>query len=110
MVICIDRYVAIVYPLIYENKPTDRCVAVMLFAAWLTGTVLSMSILMWAVTADQVRCTTVPAVVPPTFTFLVGALDYYSVLVFLAVGYWKILHIAWRRHQCRYRRLCVFSW
>lgn len=48
----VDRYVAIVHPLVYEQKMTETSINWMIFATWFVGTVHAFSFSFWALKAD----------------------------------------------------------
>jgi len=93
IIVAIDRYVAIVYPLEYETRITDRVVTAMICASWLFGSACAMSFMFWLINADPDKC----SLVPVKYFFL-------DVCIFIIVGavvvfvYVKILFVAWHHH------------
>jgi len=89
IVVSAERYIAIVYPLHYETKFTDRTLKWALFAAWATGIFLGMTHVLWLINADLSKCTLIPAQY-----HLVDVLAYISTFISLFVCYGKILVIS----------------
>ena len=94
ILISVERYIAVVYPLQYENKFTDRTLKWALFAVWTTGILIGMTYMLWLINADLRRCTLIPAQYQ-----LVDVLCYISVCISLFICYGKILVIAWRQRR-----------
>ena len=98
VIIGIDRYVAIVYPLIYEEKVTDGVVKWMICLTWLAGILLGMASVLWAANVDAVACKVSPDVVPVIYTLVSDLLYYFVVSFFLVVVYSKVLLVVRRHH------------
>ena len=94
ILISVERYIAIVYPLHYETKFTDRTLKWALFAVWATGIFLGMTHALWLINAELNMCSLIPAPY-----HLVDALAYTPVCVCLFFCYGKTLAIAWRRSR-----------
>ena len=54
ILISIERYIAIVYPLKYETKFSDRALKLALSAVWVAGIIMGMSWAVWLINADAV--------------------------------------------------------
>ena len=61
IVISVERYIAIVYPLHYESKFSDRRMKMAISAAWAAGIVVAMTFAFWLIDADRRRCVLIPA-------------------------------------------------
>ena len=92
ILISVERYIAVVYPLHYETKFTDRTLKWALFAVWITGIFVGMTYALWLINADLHKCTLIPAEYQ-----LVDVIAYLSVCISLFVCYGKILSISWRQ-------------
>ena len=55
ILISVERYIAIVYPLHYESKFTDRTLKCAISAAWVAGITVPMAWLLWLIDADLNR-------------------------------------------------------
>jgi len=89
------RYIAIVYPLQYENKFTDRTLKLSISAVWATGILSEMSFSLWVINADLSKCDLIPVQY-----HLVGVLFcYVPVCITMFACYGKILAIAWRQRR-----------
>ena len=95
ILISVERYIAIVYPLHYETKFTDRTFKWALFAVWATGIFVGMTFALWLINADLQICTLIPA----QYHLLFDALVYIPVCVSLFFCYGKTLAIAWRHSR-----------
>ena len=60
VVISVERYIAIVYPLHYETKFTDRCMKMAIAGAWAAGIIVGMTFALWLINADQRKCVLIP--------------------------------------------------
>ena len=95
ILISVERYVAIVYPLHYESRFTDRTLKWALFAAWVIGILVNMTWLLWLINADLSKCDLVPA----QFHLLDVVFGYIPVCISMIICYGKIILIAWRQRQ-----------
>jgi len=94
ILISVERYIAIVFPLHYETKFTDRTLKWSVSACWVCGTVLEFSFAFWLIDADLGKCN----LVPPQY-YLVEILGYVPASVCLFTLYGRILAVAWRHRQ-----------
>jgi len=94
ILISVERYIAIVYPLHYETKFNNRTLKWALFAAWVTGIFFGMTYALWLINADHRKCSFIPAAY-----HLVDLLGYIPVCISLFICYGKIISIAWRRRR-----------
>ena len=95
IVISIERYIAIVYPLHYETKFTDRTMNLAIAAAWVAGVLLGMTFALWLINADLQKCDLIP--VP--YHLLEVVTGYIPVCILMFIVYGKILTIWWRQHK-----------
>ena len=95
MLISVERYIAIVYPLHYETKFTDRTVKWSISACWVSGILLMMTFNFWLIDADLRKCDLVPA----EYYLLGIAAGYIPVCISMFISYGKILAISWRQRQ-----------
>jgi hypothetical protein len=93
IVVAVDRYVAVVHPLQYEVKMTDRVVHWMIAVAWFAGFTCAMGNVMWLINADLIKC----VIIPVGYNFL-DTSNYILVIVVVFPVYVKILLVAWRQH------------
>jgi len=92
----VERYIAIVYPLHYETKFTDRTVKWAIGAAWVAGILFPMTWLLWLINADLRKCNLIPV----HFLLTDTALLYAPVCISMLICYGRILAISWRqRHR-----------
>ena len=63
VLISVERYIAIVHPLHYETKFTDRTLKWSLFAVWATAIFVGMTYALWLINVDLRKCTLIPAFV-----------------------------------------------
>jgi hypothetical protein len=89
IVICVDQYVAIVHPFLYETKLTDRVIVMMIGAAWVVGALLGGSYAMWLIRINSPAC----PVMPRTYQ-IIDILLYGLVSIVIFAAYTKILHVA----------------
>jgi len=95
LLISVERYIAIVYPLHYETRFTDRTVKWAIFSCWVSGILLMMTFNFWLINADLRKCVLVPAEY-----YLLGIVAaYLPVCISMFVSYGKILAISWRQRQ-----------
>jgi len=95
ILISVERYVAIVYPLHYETKFTDRTVKWAISACWVSGILLMMTFNFWLINADLRKCSLIPA----QYYLVAVFLAYLPVCISMFVSYGKILAISWRQRQ-----------
>lgn len=73
----------------------------MIFGAWFSGLIISISFSFWAIVAVRTprsACLYVPSVIPTYYTYLWDVGKYYVSLLILIVMYGRILCVAWRHH------------
>jgi len=93
--ISVERYIAIVYPLQYEDKFTDRTLKRALSACWAAGSLYAMLWLLWFINADLRKCDLIPAQYHISEMFLL----YLPVCISMFISYGKILAISRRHHK-----------
>jgi len=95
ILVSVERYIAIVYPLHYETKFTDRTVKWAIFTIWVTGIIVSMMWLLWLINVDVRKCDPIPGqyYVIEVFVF------YIPVCITMFTCYGKILLISWRHRR-----------
>ena len=91
----VERYIAIVYPLHYETKFTDRTLKCAISAAWMTGILVAMTWLVWLINANLNGCVLVPGQV----YLLEVVIFYIPVCITMFICYGRILIISWRQRQ-----------
>ena len=94
ILISVERYIAIVYPLHYETKFTDRTVKWAISACWVIGILMSMTFSLWLINADLRKC----VLIPVQYNLLALVASYLPVCVSLFTCYGKIFAIS-RRHR-----------
>jgi len=97
LLISAERYIAIVYPLHYENKFIDRMVKWAISACWVSGILISMTFGLWLINADLRKCV---FCIPTQYYLVTAVLAYIPVCVGMLVCYAKIFAIS-RRHRQR---------
>jgi len=95
ILIPVERYIAIVYPLHYETKFSDRTLKRAISACWLIGNLLTMTYVLWLIDADLSKCD----LIPDQYPVIVVPVAYIPVCVTMFICYGKILAIAWRHHR-----------
>jgi len=60
ILVSVERYIAIVYPLHYETKFTDRTLKWGIFTAWATGILVSLTYALWLINPDLRKCDLIP--------------------------------------------------
>jgi len=95
ILISVERYIAIVYPLHYESKFTDRTLKWAIFSMWASGIFAGMTYTLWLIDADLRRCILIPVQYN-----LVEVLAYAFACISMFICYGKILAIS-RRHRRR---------
>jgi len=91
----IERYIAIVYPLTYETKFTDRTLRWSIAAAWMTGILMSITYLFWLINADLRKC----ELIPGAYYITDVVLGYLPVCISMFFVYGKILVIWWDQRR-----------
>jgi len=95
ILISVERYIAIVYPLHYESKFTDRTLKVIISAVWVSGLFLSVLFMMWLPNADLQQC----VIIPKFYHLFDVGLFYVPVCITMIICYSKIFAISWRHRQ-----------
>ena len=95
ILICVERYVAIVHPLRYETTFTDRRLKLAISATWAIGVVIPATYVLWLIDADLTKC----QLIPPQYLIVESLLGYVPVCVSLFTCYGRILAIAWRQRR-----------
>jgi len=95
ILVSIERYIAIVYPLKYETKLTDRTLKLAIAAAWMIGILMAISWSFWLINADLRKC----VLVPTAYYLIDVVLGYIPVCVSMFFVYGKILVIWWRQRK-----------
>jgi len=95
ILISIERYIAIVYPLKYETKFTDRTLKLALSAVWGVGILMSITWSMWLINADLRKCD----LIHNSYYLIDVVLAYIPVCVSMFFVYGKILAIWWRQRR-----------
>jgi len=95
ILMCVERYIAIVYPLKYEAKFTDRTLKWAIGAVWATGILKGTTFVFWLINADLRKCDLVPA----SYQLLDVFLGYLPVCICMFFTYGKILAIWWRQRK-----------
>jgi len=95
ILISVERYIAIVYPLQYETKFNDRTLKWSISAVWATGILMGMSYWMWLINSDLRKCDLIPV----QYQLVDFILGYLPVSISMFICYGKILAISWRQRQ-----------
>ena len=95
ILISVERYIAIVYPLHYENKFTDRTLKWSISAGWVFGILIIMMSNLWLINADLRKCDLIP-VESYLLDIVVG---YIPVCISMVTCYGRILLISWRQRR-----------
>jgi len=95
ILISVERYISIVYPLHYETKFTDRTVKWAVSACWVIGILMSMTFTLWLINADLRKC----VLIPVQYNLLSFVAGYIPVCVSLFTCYGKIFAISRRQLQ-----------
>ena len=95
IVISVERYIAIVYPLHYENMFTIGTLKRTLFAVWTIGVLFGTSYALWLINADPRACNLIPA----QYSLVDIILGYIPVCVSLFTCYGRILAISLRHRR-----------
>jgi len=95
ILVSVERYIAIVYPLHYETKFTDRTLKWALFTVWAGAILVSITWSFWLINADLGNCLLVPV-----HYYLVELLVLYiPVCIVMFVCYGRILVISWHHRK-----------
>jgi len=94
ILIAVERYIAIVHPLHYENMFTDRKLKCGIFFVWSTGIFMGMSYMLWLINANLHKCTLIPV-----YYKLIDPIFYIPICTFLFACYGKILVISLHQSQ-----------
>jgi len=94
ILVSLERYIAIVYPLHYESTFTDRTLKWAISVVWLIGIFIGMTFTLWLIDADVSKCTLIPADYQ-----LFDVILYLLTLVCMFACYGKILAVAWRQSR-----------
>jgi len=96
ILVSIERYVAIAYPLKYETKFTDRTLKWAIAATWAVGILIGMTFMFWLINAGLRQCDLIP-----DHYQLVGDsfLVYLPVCTSMVFFYGKILAISWKQRK-----------
>ena len=97
VLISVERYIAIVYPLHYETMFTDRKLKWAIFAVWATGICIPTINWLWFINADFRTCDLTGLPVP--FYLVDVLLVYAPVCISLFTFYGKILAVSCRHRQ-----------
>jgi len=95
LLVSVERYIAIVYPLQYETKFTDRTLKWSISAMWATGIMSGMSYALWVINADLSKCDLIPV----QYHLVDVIFGYLPVCISMFICHGKILAIAWRQRQ-----------
>ena len=95
ILVSVERYVAIVYPLHYESKFTDRTIKWAIFAAWATGIIVAITYSLWLINADPGEC----LIIPDPYQLLDLFVVYAPVCITMFICYGRILVISWRQRR-----------
>ena len=87
IVIAIDRYVAILHPLEYETKLTDRVVRRMIAGVWIAATVISLSYLFYFLHLNTSDCVLYHTAFPDILVYVTST-------AFMLFAYTKIIGVA----------------
>ena len=95
IVVCVERYIAIVYPLHYETMFSDRTLKCAILAAWATGIFVSMTFALWLINADLEKC----GLIPDRYQLVDVFFAYLPVCITMFICYGRILVISWRQRR-----------
>jgi len=95
LLISVERYIAIVYPLHYETKFTDRTLKWSISACWVSGISVIMTYNLWLINADLQKCVLIPA----EYYLVTVVIGYIPACISMFICYGKILAISWRHRQ-----------
>jgi len=89
--VSVERYIAIICPLHYETRFTDRTLKWAIFAVWAAGIFMGVTHWLWLIDADHAKCT----IVPDEYYLIDVLLVYTPVCVCLFTCYGRILAVSW---------------
>jgi len=95
ILISVERYTAIVYPLQYETKFTDRTVKWAISVCWVSGVLIPMTFSLWMINADLRNCVLIPA----QYYLVTVIVFYMPACISMLVCYGKIFAISWRQRR-----------
>jgi len=95
ILISVERYIAIVYPLRYETKFTNRTLKWTISVAWVAGILIGMTYALWLVNADFRICSLIPVHYQLLDVFVI----YMPVCIVMFICYGKILVIWWHKRN-----------
>lgn len=96
IVIALDRYIAVVYPMHYETKITERKIKFAIGVCWIYGIALTCIFYCWLINANWSSCSSKY----PTMLLVVVDLNDYSWASLVLIGvYGRILMIAIRQQN-----------
>ena len=95
ILISVERYIAIVYPLHYEAKFTDRMLKWAIFTAWASGILVAITWSFWLINADLQKC----VLIPVHYHLVDAVLGYIPVCITMFICYGRILVISWRQRR-----------
>ena len=96
ILISVERFISIVYPLHYETKFTDRKLKWAIFTVWTTGTCITTINSRWLINADLRTCDLTGLPVP---FLLVDVVLVYAPICISLTFYGKILAVSCRHRQ-----------
>jgi len=91
-----ERYIAIVYPLQYETKFTDRTMKLAISGVWATGVSMGMTYWLWLINADSSKCKRIPV----AYHLVDVLVIYIPGCICLFTCYGKIFAITRRQRRC----------
>ena len=95
ILVSVERFIAIVYPLHYETMFTDRTLKWAISAVWGTAIFMSVTYALWLINADLSEC----SIVPLKYQLITVTL-YIIACTCLFICYGKILAVSWH-HRVR---------
>jgi len=94
ILVSLERYIAIVYPLQYETLVTDRTLKCTIYTVWMIGIFIGMTFALWLINADPSKCAVIPA-----HYHLLDVFVYTLDCTSLFICYGRILAISWRHRR-----------
>jgi len=95
ILMCVERYIAIVYPLKYETRFTDRALKWSIATVWVVGIIVSMGWAFWLINADLSKCD----LIPTKYHLVDVVAGYVPVCVCMFFVYGRILFIWWHQRK-----------
>jgi len=95
ILVSVERYIAIVYPLHYESKFTDRTMKRAICAVWVLSLPFSITWSLWLINDDLSQCN----LISPKFLVIDIVVTYIPVCITMFICYGKIFAIAWRQRR-----------